>query len=182
MPLQQALRHLQGAFTNFWEKRAKYPTFKSQAALAAVGGVHPVGVPLARRRADAGEDGRAAGHPRGRGPLPDGAEPSTVTVSRDAAGRWHVSLLCEVTVQDGPPTDAVVGIDAGDHVAGHPVHRGEGHQPAARAPRPGRGWPGRNAVLARKQQRVGEPGEGPPAAWPGCTPGSPTGAATTCTS
>ena len=46
-------------------------------------------------------------------PLPDGAEPTTVTVSRDAAGRWHVSLLCEVTVQDGPPTDAVVGVDAG---------------------------------------------------------------------
>ena len=46
-------------------------------------------------------------------PLPEGAEPSTVTVSRDSAGRWHVSLLCEVTVQDGPATDAVVGVDAG---------------------------------------------------------------------
>ncbi len=45
--------------------------------------------------------------------LPEGAEPSTVTVSRDAAGRWHVSLRCEVSVQDGPATDAVVGVDAG---------------------------------------------------------------------
>jgi putative transposase len=36
-----------------------------------------------------------------------------VTVSRDAAGRWHVSLLCETTVPDGPPCDAVVGVDAG---------------------------------------------------------------------
>ncbi|HEY7273359.1 MAG TPA: transposase, partial [Actinoplanes sp.] len=30
VPLQQALRHLQVAFTNFWAKRAKYPTFKSK--------------------------------------------------------------------------------------------------------------------------------------------------------
>ena len=30
VPLQQTLRHLQGAFTNFWEKRAKYPTFKTK--------------------------------------------------------------------------------------------------------------------------------------------------------
>ena len=30
VPLQQALRHLQAAFTNFFAKRAKYPTFKSR--------------------------------------------------------------------------------------------------------------------------------------------------------
>ncbi|ELS56208.1 putative family-like transposase [Streptomyces viridochromogenes Tue57] len=28
-------------------------------------------------------------------PLPDGATPTTVTVVRDSAGRWYVSLLCE---------------------------------------------------------------------------------------
>ena len=30
VPLQQALRHLQGAFAAFWEKRAQYPRFKSR--------------------------------------------------------------------------------------------------------------------------------------------------------
>src|SRR3954471_9908366 len=30
VPLQQALRHLQAAFTNFFGKRAKYPAFKSK--------------------------------------------------------------------------------------------------------------------------------------------------------
>ncbi|MCX4692993.1 RNA-guided endonuclease TnpB family protein [Streptomyces sp. NBC_01408] len=30
VPLQQALRHLQSAFTGFWGKRAKYPRFKSK--------------------------------------------------------------------------------------------------------------------------------------------------------
>src|SRR5438034_11808948 len=30
VPLQQALRHLQVAFTNFFAKRARYPSFKSK--------------------------------------------------------------------------------------------------------------------------------------------------------
>src|SRR5919198_6495703 len=30
VPLQQALRHLQGAFVAFWDKRARYPRFKSR--------------------------------------------------------------------------------------------------------------------------------------------------------
>ncbi|MEU5948481.1 transposase [Micromonospora sp. NPDC047465] len=47
-------------------------------------------------------------------PLPDGAVPSTVTVSRDAAGRWFMSLLVEdPTIQPLPPVDTAVGVDAG---------------------------------------------------------------------
>lgn len=48
-------------------------------------------------------------------PLPDGAEPSTVTVSRDAAGRWFVSLLVEdPSVQPlGPAANAAVALDVG---------------------------------------------------------------------
>jgi putative transposase len=46
-------------------------------------------------------------------PLPEGAEPSTVTVSRDPAGRWHVSILIETTVERFSPTVAEVGVDAG---------------------------------------------------------------------
>ncbi len=51
-------------------------------------------------------------------PLPEGAVPSTVTVSRDSAGRWFVSLLCEdPSVRPLPATDAAVGIDVGlDHL------------------------------------------------------------------
>src|SRR5882757_2696030 len=30
VPLQQGLRHLQGAFAAFWDKRARYPRFKSR--------------------------------------------------------------------------------------------------------------------------------------------------------
>ena len=112
MPLQQALRHLQAAFANFFAKRAKYPTFKSQEASRASAEY----TQSAFRWRDGALTLAKMAEPldiRWSRPLPEGAEPSTVTVSRDAAGRWFVSLLCEVTVQDGPATDAAVGVDAG---------------------------------------------------------------------
>jgi putative transposase len=46
-------------------------------------------------------------------PLPEGGEPSTVTVSRDAAGRWFVSLLVEERVRALPAVERAVGVDAG---------------------------------------------------------------------
>ncbi|MFC0040640.1 RNA-guided endonuclease InsQ/TnpB family protein [Actinomadura rayongensis] len=117
VPLQQALRHLQTAFTNFFGKRAKYPRFKSRKksrksaeyttsafryrdgrlTLAKMAG--PLDIVWSR-------------------PLPEGAAPSSVTVSQDAAGRWFVSLLCEdPSVQPLPATDTAVGIDVGlDHL------------------------------------------------------------------
>jgi len=112
VPLQQALRHLQGAFAAFWDKRAKYPRFKSR-----------------RRSRQSAEYTRSAFRYRNgqvrlakmtepldirwSRPLPEGAEPSTVTVSRDAAGRWFVSVLVEETIEPYPAAGPVVGIDAG---------------------------------------------------------------------
>lgn len=51
-------------------------------------------------------------------PLPQGAKPSTATVSRDSANRWYVSLLVEdPTVKPLPANGNAVGIDAGlDHL------------------------------------------------------------------
>jgi putative transposase len=112
VPLQQALRHLQAAFAAFFAKRARYPRFKSKK----------------KSRASAEYTRSAFTWRNGRltlakmkdpldvvwsRPLPEGAEPSTVTVSRDAAGRWHVAILIETTVGALPPTDAAVGVDAG---------------------------------------------------------------------
>jgi putative transposase len=112
VPLQQALRHLQTAFTNFFAKRAGYPRFKSRK--------------YSRRSAEYTtsafryRDGQLTLAKMDR-PLdivwsrllPEGAAPSTVTVRQDAAGRWFVSLLCEDTIQDIPATNAAVGVDAG---------------------------------------------------------------------
>ena len=112
VPLQQALRHLQPAFARFWLKQARYPKFKSRKKSRASaeytrsafryrdGQLHlakmtgPLSVVWSR-------------------PLPDGAAPSTVTVSRDPAGRWFVSLLCQCAAEPLPASHCVVGIDAG---------------------------------------------------------------------
>ncbi|SCL64896.1 transposase, IS605 OrfB family, central region [Micromonospora citrea] len=46
-------------------------------------------------------------------PLPEGASPSTVTVSRDSANRWHISILVETTIATLAPSPNRVGVDAG---------------------------------------------------------------------
>ncbi|MEV4418199.1 RNA-guided endonuclease TnpB family protein, partial [Catellatospora sp. NPDC049609] len=111
VPLQQALRHLQTAYTNFFAKRARYPHFKSKrrsrrsaeytasafrwrdGTLTLAKMTEPLDIVWSR-------------------PLPEGVAPSTVTVSCDAAGRWFVSLLCDDAINHIPASGAV-GIDAG---------------------------------------------------------------------
>lgn len=46
-------------------------------------------------------------------PLPEGAVPSQVTVSKDVAGRYHISILVEETIAEYLPTDTTLGVDAG---------------------------------------------------------------------
>ncbi len=48
-------------------------------------------------------------------PLPDGAQPTTVTVSRDTAGRYFISILVEDEIAPLPATVGQVGIDLGLH-------------------------------------------------------------------
>ncbi|WP_372452939.1 RNA-guided endonuclease InsQ/TnpB family protein [Actinomadura parmotrematis] len=112
VPLQQALRHLQTAFGNFFAKRAKYPRYKSRKKSRASAEY--------TRSAFKWRDGeltlaKMAGplSIRWSRPLPEGAEPTTVTVSRDSAGRWFVSMLCDDRIAPAPGTANSVGIDAG---------------------------------------------------------------------
>ncbi|MFE9323377.1 RNA-guided endonuclease InsQ/TnpB family protein [Nocardia sp. NPDC052278] len=112
VPLQQALRHLQRAFAGFFDKRAKYPRFKSRKKSRSAAEF--------TRSAFTFRDGELTlakmAEPLNivwSRPLPEGAQPSTVTVSRDSAGRWFVSVLTETVVAHHPPTDSVVGVDAG---------------------------------------------------------------------
>jgi putative transposase len=112
VPLQQGLRNLQKAFTNFWAGRAKYPNFKKKRS----GGSAEF-----TRSAFKWKDGQlwlakcSESLPiRWSRTLPENCEPSTVTVRLDASGRWFVSLLVEDhTVKALPKTDKAVGIDAG---------------------------------------------------------------------
>jgi putative transposase len=112
VPLQQGLRNLQKAFANFWAGRAKYPNFKKKRS----GGSAEF-----TRSAFKWKDGQLwlakCSSPlpiRWSRTLPDGCEPSTVTVKLDASGRWFVSLLVDDhTVKSLSQSDKAIGIDAG---------------------------------------------------------------------
>ena len=112
VPLQQGLRNLQKAFTNFFSGRAKYPNFKKKKS---------GGSAQFTRAAFKWKDGQLwlakCSEPlpiRWSRTLPARCEPSTVTVRLDASGRWFVSLLVnDHTVKPLPQIDKSVGIDAG---------------------------------------------------------------------
>ncbi|WP_048894389.1 RNA-guided endonuclease InsQ/TnpB family protein, partial [Streptomyces avermitilis] len=117
VPLQQALRHLQGAFANFFAKRAKYPRFKSKRKSRASAEYTSSAFTFRGGRLKLAKMAGPLDIVWSR-PLPEGSVPTTVTVSRDAAGRWFVSMLCDdPTVKPLAATDAAVGIDVGlDHL------------------------------------------------------------------
>ena len=109
VPIQQALRHQQTAFKNFWEGRAKYPTFKKRHAkqsatfaasafsmkdglLFIAKSKEPLNIRWSRELS---------------------SEPSSITISKDRAGRYFVSMLCEFEAKPMPISKNTVGIDLG---------------------------------------------------------------------
>ncbi len=111
VPLQQGLRHLQTAFTNFFGGMAKYPNFKKkhhggsaeftksafkwkdkQVYLAKCS--QPLDIQWSRQ-------------------LPEGSEPSTITVKLSPSGRWTVSLLVDVEIPALPKSPNQIGLDLG---------------------------------------------------------------------
>jgi len=114
VPLQQAIRHQQVAYTNFFAGRARYPRYKSRngrqsaeftrSAFRYRGGrlfLAKMDAPLAFEWSWPDID-------------PASIDPTTVTVSRDPCGRWYASFAVDVAdpVQL-PATGAVVGVDLG---------------------------------------------------------------------
>lgn len=111
VPVQQALRHLQTAFNNFFAKRARYPQFKRKD-----------GPQAAEYTTSAFKwDGRSLKLAKMSEPLavrwsrqiPKAAKVTTVTVSKDSAGRYFVSLLCDDVVAKKPAVDCKIGVDLG---------------------------------------------------------------------
>jgi putative transposase len=112
VPLQQALRHLQKAFTNFWDKRAKYPRFKKKrnggsATFAKVGFQYKDGQVFLAKCSE-------PLNIKWTRQLPAGSEPTTITVKLDASGRWFVSILInDNTIEHLPKAQKAIGIDVG---------------------------------------------------------------------
>src|SRR5712691_11512292 len=111
VPLQQALRHLDAAYTNFFEGRADYPVFKKKHheqsatytdnAFTLKGGK----LTLAKHK-----EPLAIVWSR---PLPDASKPSSVTISKDKSGRYFVSILVQEAIQPLAPVTQQIGLDVG---------------------------------------------------------------------
>lgn len=109
VPLQQALRHQQSVFANFFSGRTKYPTFKSK---------HHRQSATFMNTAFKYRDGKLymakSKEPldiRWSRELP--STPSSITISKDSAGRYFASCLCEFEPKSLPISVKTVGIDVG---------------------------------------------------------------------
>lgn len=111
VPLQQSLRCLQTAFTNFFEGRAKYPNFKKKShggsalfadtAFSLKNGEIFIAkckeaLPICWSRQ-----------------LPRNALPSSITIKLTPSGKWFVSILCDVKILRLPEVKNKVGLDMG---------------------------------------------------------------------
>ena len=111
VPLQQALRNLDRAFRHFFEGRAHYPTFKKkrhpQSATYASNAFSWDGKSLTLAKMD--EPLAIVWHR----PLTEGCQPSSVTITKDEAERYFVSILVEEDIKALEVTPKMVGLDLG---------------------------------------------------------------------
>jgi len=109
--LQQTLRDQKTAFDNFFNPKlkARYPRFKKKD------GRQSIRLTRAAFRYRDGEITIAKAKTplliRWSRPLP--SEPSSITISRDRAGRYFISCLCDFVPEAFPVTPKTVGIDLG---------------------------------------------------------------------
>lgn len=111
VPQQQALRHLQTAFSNFFAKRTAYPKFHSrhgkQSAEYTINGFKWDAV---TRNLTISKVGRL--HVKWSREFT--STPTTVTITKDCAGRYFVSLCLDEPAKVAlPKTGLQVGIDLG---------------------------------------------------------------------
>jgi putative transposase len=107
----KSLRNLDAAFTNFFEKRADHPKFKSKYGRQSV---------RYAKNAFTYKDGRITLAKQidplnisWSRPLPDDAKLVNLTVSKDKSERYFVSALVETDVKPLKKAKAEVGIDVG---------------------------------------------------------------------
>jgi putative transposase len=108
--LQQALRDLDRAFVNFFDKRAHFPRFKTRKRSRLSFRI-PQRVILKRDRLTVPKIGevKLVLHRQIEGTL------KSATFAQDATGTWYVTLVCHVELADRPelPVEPTVGVDLG---------------------------------------------------------------------
>lgn len=110
VPVQQSLRNLQTAFRNFFEKRTRYPTFKKKGGKQSAEYTRSAfSFEVGNQRLLLAKMGRLKVKWSRRVPV----EPTTVTISQTACGKYFVSLVVDVEPAPLPKTGQDVGIDFG---------------------------------------------------------------------
>jgi putative transposase len=107
--LQQSLKNLDTAFKNFFQGRAKYPAFKKlhkrQSIRYTTSGFRWKNGEIWLAKMDAPLNIRWSRTFTG--------NPSSITVSKDTAERYFISILVEEDIQPLPVVNRMVGIDLG---------------------------------------------------------------------
>jgi putative transposase len=107
--LQQTLRNLDKAFTNFFARRAKYPQFKKRNSKQSIRLVNTAfsfsngKLTIAKNKEPLNI--RWSGSFKG--------EPSSITISKDCANRYFVSFAVEEKTFEFPEISKTIGIDVG---------------------------------------------------------------------
>ena len=111
VPQQQALRHLQTAFSNFFAKRAKYPKFHSKhGKQSATYTVAAFDYDAENKNLSIAKLGRL----NVKWSREFTSSPTTVTITKDRSGRYFVSLCLDEPAKLAlPKTGKQVGIDLG---------------------------------------------------------------------
>lgn len=111
VPQQQALRHLQTAYSNFFSKRSKFPRFKSKhGKQSAEYTISAFKWDAANRNLTISKVGRL----RVKWSSEFTSKPTTVTITKDCCGRYFVSLCLDEPDKIAlPKTGKQVGIDLG---------------------------------------------------------------------
>jgi putative transposase len=107
--LQQTLRHQDLAFSNFFAKRAKYPSFKKKSKYQSFR-LTTSGFRIKDNKfyiAKSKEPLNVKLHRKYQG------EVTSVTISKDSANRYFISLCCEHDIKQLPKNDKSIGLDVG---------------------------------------------------------------------
>ena len=110
VPTQQALRHLQTAFKNFFDKHTSYPTFKKRR------GKQSAEYTRSAFKYDSESNALTVsglGKLKVRWSRQFQSSPTTVTISKSPDGRYFVTLCLEESFKELPKTGESIGVDLG---------------------------------------------------------------------
>ena len=108
--LQSALRHLDVAYNNFFNKRGEFPKFKSKRSKQAFTVPQSFVLDVERKRLRIPKIGEIKIVPH----RPVEGTIKSVTISKTSSGRYFASLLCEVELHPPKPaSQSEIGIDLG---------------------------------------------------------------------